>query len=126
MGLDMYAFRVKTELVGDQQVDVPIRSKDSEKFVYWRKFNALHGWMRELYKSKGGESSDFNCDSVRLMPEDLDRLEREAGALQPCPGFFFGTYEDLTEEDVQDVRAFVTKARAEIANGNAVFYDSWW
>ena len=171
MGLDMYAYAVKAELVGNEQVDVDVRGaalspcghtcytdeafdalSQSEKqaywnqrdvaieqaheqglldtnFAYWRKFNNLHGWMERLYREKGGASADFNCDTVRLEPEDLDRLERDAKAgdnLEPQAGFFFGSMEMLTVEDQEEILEFVARARTAQAEGMAIFYSSWW
>ena len=169
MGLDMYAHKVRADLVGDDQVDVPAHKRalaaigfkawsdedyanksDEEKqaywkarddadsrikaeglydsdFAYWRKFNNLHGWMEQLYHKKGGTET-FNCTTVRLMPEDLDRLESMAimKALPPTEGFFFGGQEQFTDEDKEDVLAFIAKAREAIADGYAILYDSWW
>ena len=97
-------------------------------FDYWRKFNHLHGWMEKLYYSKGGKAETFNCVNVRLMPEDLDRLEIDTKekALQPTKGFLFGSYTELTEDDKDSVMTFINKAREAIKGGYAVFYESWW
>ena len=170
MGLDMYAYKARADLVGDDQVDVPVRERahkaigftpwsdedyanktDQEKqaywkarddadtriqqeglmdtdFAYWRKFNHLHGWMEQLYRQKGGTQDSFNCTTVRLMPDDLDRLASLATmkALAPTAGFFFGGQEPFGDEDKEEVLAFVAKAREAIADGYAVLYDSWW
>jgi hypothetical protein len=98
------------------------------EFAYWRKFNHLHGWMESLYRSKGGTDPNFNCNNVRLDLQDLDRLESMASlkALAPTQGFFFGADEPFDNDDKQNVLEFVTKAREAIADGKAVFYDSWW
>lgn len=95
------------------------------EFAYWRKFNNLHGWMEKLYNDKGGTEC-FNCEYVRLMPEDLDKLAKDCKTLEPTSGFFFGGYDDMTAEDVKEVRAFIKKARAAIKDGMAVLYSSWW
>jgi hypothetical protein len=99
----------------------------NHNFAYWRKFNALHGWMQGLYDSKGGTSKDFNCNNVRIESEDLDLLEEtvKSQALKPVSGFFFGG-ETINEEDIEDLQAFIAKARQAIALNQAVFYDSWW
>lgn len=136
MGLDMYAYTAPAELVGDAQVDVndrlffdghPVEGVDTD-FAYWRKFNHLHGWMEKLYRHKGGKSEDFNCNTVRLMPEDLDVLESMASmkALAPTAGFFFGGQEEFNDEDKSEVLEFVKRARSAIAEGKVVIYDSWW
>ena len=170
MGLDMYAYKIKADLIGDRQTDIEAgqlaldaigfevatdaeftkmnqeqrqqywarrdeadqRAKaeglfDSD-FAYWRKFNHLHGWMEQMYRNKGGVKESFNCVTVRLMPDDLDRLQSLAvmKALAPTQGFFFGGAEPFSDEDKQEVLDFVAKARQAIADGYVVLYDSSW
>ena len=126
MGLDMYAFTVDATTVGDATVDVAL-GDDAMQISYWRKFNALHGWMEDLYRQKRGLRHDFNCTTVRLDANDLDRLEMDTGnnKLIPVNGFFFGAQE-IFPEDLESVSDFVKVAREAIADGKAVFYDSWW
>jgi hypothetical protein len=126
MGLDMYAFTVNADSVGDSVVDVAL-GDDAMQISYWRKFNALHGWMEDLYRLKKGLRHDFNCTTVRLDLSDLDRLEMDTGnnKLVPRNGFFFGSQE-IYPEDIESVADFVKVAREAIADGKAVFYDSWW
>jgi len=134
MGLDMYAYTIPANRLGDKQVDLNDQVFEDGKaregvdtdFAYWRKFNNLHQWMADLYYKKGGGSESFNCTTLRLMPADLDRLWDEAGNLKPRSGFFWGDEDEMTPESTQEVRDFVTKARAAIAEGKAVVYDSWW
>lgn len=134
MGLDMYAYTAPADTIGDKQYDLNSllfedgRARDGvdTNFAYWRKFNNLHKWMEDLYYAKGGESSPFNCTTVRLMPEDLDRLWEAAPNLQPAAGFFWGSEDGMTPEDVVAVREFIAKARTAINDGKAVIYDSWW
>jgi hypothetical protein len=127
MGLDMYAFTVKAESFGDRVVDA-VLDDDAMQISYWRKFNALHGWMEDLYRQKGGAKDSFNCTTVRLDLKDLDRLEMDVGAnkLVPRNGFFFGDTSTIYPEDLESVADFVKVARQSIAEGKAVFYDSWW
>lgn len=133
MGLDMYAFTVDATDAGDNVVDLK-RYDDNEEelfpkeeIFYWRKFNALHGWMEKLYFAKGGTDQSFNCSSVRLSADDLNRLVQEAGAgmLKPCEGFFFGA-QTIYPEDLESIGTFVGKALAAIAQGKAVYYDAWY
>jgi len=133
MGLDMYAYTCKAEDIGDQQVDIQMMNEAvvtnlDRGFAYWRKFNHLHGWMHKLYDKKGGESLSFNCNTVRLMPEDINVLESLATlkALPATEGFFFGGNEPFSDEDKEEVLAFVAKARIAFSEGKAVIYDSWW
>ena len=126
MGLDMYAFAVKADSFGDRVVDA-VMDDDAVQISYWRKFNALHGWMEDLYRLKGGSKESFNCTTLRLDLKDLDRLEMDVGAnkLVPRNGFFFGSQE-IYPEDLESVADFVKVSRQCIAEGKAVFYDSWW
>ena len=132
MGLDMYAFAVDAAAAGDNVVDLDLqrgtpKEIETTELFYWRKFNALHGWMHRLYNEKGGTGSDFNCNTVRLTSNDLDFLEFDVakGKLTPTEGFFFGS-QDIYPEDIESVALFVEKARAALAEGKAVYYDSWW
>jgi hypothetical protein len=132
MGLDMYAFTVAAADAGDNVVDLDINyGTDNEiektELFYWRKFNALHGWMEDLYRIKGGAKESFNCTTVRLDAKDLDRLEMDTGnnKLVPINGFFFGE-QTIYPEDLESVAIFIAKAREALADGKAVFYDSWW
>lgn len=130
MGLDMYARSVPSGQVADPeaQVDLSIDDDASVKdLAYWRKFNHLHGWMHDLYVAKGGVDPQFNCNTVRLTEEDLDKLVAavEAGPLPSRIGFFFGTQE-WEEGDKEEILEFVVDARKELAEGKIVFYTSWW
>jgi hypothetical protein len=140
MGLDMYAYSFNRDEIAnpDDMVDLkPVktggdRAKPSRDW-YWRKFNHLHGWMERLYREKGGAAEMFNCETVRLVEADLDRLEKDVNdtksgvrkALAHTPGFFFGGAE-LEPGDLEDLEAFIKGAREELAAGRIVFYDSWW
>lgn len=132
MGLDMYAYTTLKE-VADKYPDVNPEFTEAERttmgrgFAYWRKFNNLHGWMEDLYRSKGG-TGEFNCDFIRLKPEDIDSLEKAAQemSLKPVAGFFFGTQDEFNEEDKQEVLDFCKKCRTAFDDGFAVYYSSWW
>jgi len=126
MGLDMYAFSTTPETIGDQLIDIsPLDGKgEVYEIAYWRKFNALHGWMHDLYLRRGGVE-EFNCVKIRLLPEDIDRLESEANKLTPRRGFFFGD-QTIYPEDIEELHIFIARAREEFADGRVVMYDSWW
>jgi hypothetical protein len=134
MGLDMYAWSVNADLAGDAQVDLHIEWKESDgtenprqTIHYWRKHHNLHGWMANLYAKKGGVSHSFNCDSVRLTLDDLNDLEKDVvlNRLPETSGFFFGNNPPDEDSKIDDLN-FIKKARQAIADGKAVFYDSWW
>ena len=130
MGLDMYAFRVKAEDVIDDfnvRDDSMGRKEPLEELAYWRKHHDLHGWMERLYRAKGGDKESFNCVPVRLTEFDLDQLLNDIlnHALPETQGFFFGTNPPDDESMKNDIE-FITNARIAIADGDAVYYDSWW
>lgn len=124
MGLDMYAFSV-TEAGGLPAVDAEFAEGQAQQIAYWRKHPNLHGWMQKLYAEKGGKSSDFNCNTVELTTEDLDKLEADIRErrLPSTSGFFFGASDG--SEFAEDL-AFIKDARGSIAKGERVYYDSWW
>ena len=134
MGLDMYAFTFDPAKLKDPtaQINLDFICEDGEErhplteLAYWRKFNHLHGWMKRLYQKKGGEDA-FNGEVVRLTEEDLDQLEADwkAGKLTATKGFFFGSGEWYPEYD-EAIAKFLMNARAQLAAGKGVFYDSWW
>ena len=126
MGLDMYAFRVKAEdALGDFEIAKP--EDKHEEIMYWRKHHDLHGWMERLYRAKNGTKESFNCIPVRLTMEDLNNLEADvlAGNLPQTQGFFFGVNPPDEDSKLQDME-FIGKAKIAIAEGDAVYYDSWW
>lgn len=129
MGLDQFVYSIPANLAGDQITDLNYDTDNQQEIKYWRKFNSLHGWMQELYVAKGGEDPDFNCNTVRLKSDDLDKLEADAKAkaLQPTSGFFFGdTSSSFSDADRNEVLDFVYLARRTIADGCVVVYNSWW
>jgi hypothetical protein len=104
---------------------VDIEAEMAAPLYYWRKHPNLQGWMQQLYRAKGGQGKQFNGNTVRLDAADLDALEREveAGGLPETTGFFFG---ESRPEHADEDREFIKLARAAIAQGYVVFYDSWW
>ncbi len=125
MGLDMYAFSVPSSAAkGEFDVDTEFKNE----LQYWRKHNALHSWMENLYRAKGGDAESFNCIPVRLTEEDLNTLIEDAKGhkLQSAQGFFWGGSYDYNDEIANEDIEFAHKALAEIDKGNAVYYDSWW
>lgn len=121
MGLDMYAYRTDTPITA---VDFNPEMGETE-IAYWRKHPNLHGWMEQLYRSKGGQEECFNQTTVRIDAADLDALEKalDENGLPETTGFFFG---ETRPEEVEFDRAFIAAARAALSEGDFVYYDSWW
>jgi hypothetical protein len=128
MGLDMYAWRVaKEDAIDDFEIAKTGDFIKTDELFYWRKHHDLHGWMENLYREKGGTEECFNCVQIRLNEEDLIRLEKDIlmARLPQTTGFFFGTNPPDEESNQMDFE-FIRKAREVLANGDAVYYDSWW
>jgi len=130
MGLDMFVWRVAAN---DAIDDLTIRREEDgregelEELFYWRKHHDLHGWFEKLYRNKGGKCESFNCVPVRLYPHDLDALKFDLlnSMLPQTQGFFFGDNPPDADSLSNDLK-FIEKARDAIAEGDAVYYDSWW
>lgn len=115
MGLDQYAKTRNPE------------TGEVTEFSYWRKHNALHGWMENLWKSKGN-TGEFNCEPVELSHADLDALENDllSANLPKTEGFFFGYDTSRDDSRLLDDMGFIAEARRHLSNGYQVAYDSWW
>ena len=98
---------------------------EPREIAYWRKHPNLHGWMFNLWQSKGNEG-DFNGDELELTWDDLEQLEQDIRNknLPSTTGFFFGNDADdhYREHDLK----FVREAKAEAFLGLKVFYNSSW
>ena len=118
MGLDSHAFAVPTGTTYGPET--------AEEIQYWRKNNALHGWMERLYRTNGGTEM-FNCVSLQLTAENLKQLRDDikANKLTPTEGFFFGV-QSYNEDEKKEDLAFVDLALMHIDNGSDIYYDSWW
>jgi hypothetical protein len=104
MGLDMFACTT-TEMPASE---VDFKTDQDAELHYWRKHPDLHGWIKNLYREKGGAARSFNCVSMVLTLSDLDRLEADikAGSLPDTQGFFFG---ESDGSEITDDLAFVGK-----------------
>ena len=90
MGLDMYAWKTKAKDLEDGQ----------ERLADWRKHNRLHGYMEELWESKGRPfdtdeqnpmGSNFNCiplqyenpsGNIVYVPEEKRIIENESSKIE--------------------------------------------
>ena len=132
MGLDMYAFSVPA----GEPIRVPStnpnykfeRNPNTQETMYWRKNNALHGWMEVLAEERLGISArEFNCEYLKLEVEDLLRLiaDIEGDKLKPTQGFFFGAQSYSEEEKAEDI-GWAKEALRLIKYGLDIYYYSWW
>lgn len=125
MGLDQYGYHFDASAVGNKQTFEYNELEYKKEFFYWRKHANLEGWMRELYKQKGGQNPVFNGCFVRLEEEDLMRLKSAVinRELPETTGFFFGT---STEDDYTATLNFIEKSLTLMQQGKAIFYFSDW
>lgn len=102
------------------------------ELCYWRKHPNLHGWMKNLFYDKGGESeTGFNNDIVFLMKEDVLKLKEdiENDKLPDTQGFFFGeSYlddEDREWRNTHDMEC-IDKMLKSLDSGDLIYYSSSW
>ena len=116
MGLDQYA-----------------QSRDSQgkdyEIAYWRKHNALQGWMENLWTLKTGKpANELNCQDLELTSEDLESLKSvvENGDLPETQGFFYGADSSQDETRKEKDLNFIESGLKAINHGEKVFYSCWW
>jgi len=133
MGLDQYMYvATKAGAHEDYYGDYNKHGGDNttvtppREIAYYRKHPNLHGWMEQLYRSKGGAEETFNGIELELIWEDIELLEKDIlnDKLPNTRGFFFGDPSDdyYRQQDLE----FVKNARAELFVGLKVFYNSSW
>ena len=131
MGLYQWAFSVKNKAVINR-FEYNQDYKHDEIF-YWGKNRFVHNWMEKLYESIGGKD-EFNMKNLQLLPEDIDKLEKDtkSGKIKEYDelikeydklGFL---WEDKSFEyyEYSSIIDFCEKAREEFKKDNAVFYVS--
>ena len=124
MGLDQYAKQVKSDYNHETLTETTVKTE----IAYWRKHNALEGYMSELYRTKTHDQGEFNCKNLPLDSDDLDTLEAviKGGKLPETVGFFFGSCTKDNEEYKELDLEFIEKARKCIDRGYEIHYTSWW
>jgi len=142
MGLDQYMYVASRAGQYSEFYDTAEFDATTSEFVsktvtkpfeigYRRKHPNLHGWMEQLWRSKGmpgtgNSDATFNGIELELTWDDLDELERAIrhNQLPDTQGFFFGNPADghYYEQDLE----FVNNAKAEVFLGLKVFYNSSW
>ena len=124
MGLDQFAKKVKREYNAETLTETIVKTE----IAYWRKHNALEGYMSDLYRTKTGDEGVFNCKTLTLDSDDLDDLELVIlrGELPETEGFFFGDCSKHDEECKEADLEFIAEARKSLDEGYEVEYTSWW
>ena len=134
----MYAYSRAKE--ADESIAVPVTD-----LQYWRKHNALHGLLEDMWNDRGqpipqwmlDEYPDdfrdervipFNGIEMELTEADINYIESVVlnNELPETEGFFFGQDTRLSEADKLADLEFIKKAREALAKGEEVFYTSSW
>lgn len=127
MGLDMY---VRAKHPADENTT----DGRGEEIQCWRKNNALHFWMQELYFKRLGkpdyteeDARAFNCKDIQLFVDDIFQLQRDIlqNKMTPSSGVFLGKMEYDKYQQSHDLE-FCGKALGYLNSGYEIFYDSWW
>lgn len=122
MGLDMWVHATKKKI---PKVDMKKNPEDKEEVWYWRKHHDLHDWFEGLYRKKGGKDPSFNCNSVSVVEEDLDRLESQI-IDESVYKEGLTDYHDPKAEYILGDLDFVKKAKDYIKKGFNLWFTSWW
>jgi hypothetical protein len=125
MGLDQNAYKVKRKYAPTTKTQT-VRTTE---ICYWRKHNALQGWMEELWCEKTGKTPiELNCQDLEITSEDLDKLEEAItkNKLPSTEGFFYGSDTSQDESRKEYDLDFVSKAREAIKEGYEIIYSCWW
>ena len=120
--------KLKNNIMGlDQSAFIHIGPDEVSYLQSWRKHNALQGWMEGRYREKGG-IGEFNCVNLELDKDDIADLEQVVldGELPETVGFFFGNDSSMDEYQFGKDIEFITAAKKTLAEGNKVYYSSWW
>ena len=121
MGLDQYAKQVKSDYNHETLTETTVKTE----IAYWRKHNALEGYMSELDPTQTTDQGEFNCKNLGLEGDDLDTLEAviKSGKL---PTDSFLDYPNDSKEYKEADLEFIEKARKSIDKGYEIEYSSWW
>jgi len=118
MGLDMYLYE-----------------KQTHEIAYWRKANAIHGWIINYTNSVD------DCTPISLNKRDLHVLreicievlnahseEKAMDLLPPTPGFFFGADEigDWYWKDIEDTIDKLNTALEQSVDDAMFEYQASW
>ena len=158
MGLDMYLYkkthvqnwdhmnpeeRIKINLSGNTKgINSDKICYITEQVGYWRKANAIHGWI--VQQCAGGVDE---CQEIHMPKQKLDKLlqlccsilgeeseeERTKAALEQLPptsGFFFGSNEAGDEWYVEDLKTTIrilgeALAETDFAESEIIYQASW-
>lgn len=104
------------------------RDKEGEQIQiqWWRKHNALDGWMEALWRTKGNDG-EWNCSELELKMHDIEQLEAVVvnDELPETCGFFYGGDSRFSEQQKEATLEFISNAYDTLREGKKVFYSAW-
>lgn len=97
-----------------------------EEIKYYRKFNALHGLLNDLYLNRGGV--DMNCALVNVSLYDINLIREHClnKSLKPQEGFFWGRQDLVTDEEYSELLELVEEMESPIGEGWIIGYCGDW
>lgn len=94
---------------------------------YMRKHSDLHGFLTNIWLKTRPEAryTDFNLEYLEITPEIVHEMEELANdpPSMHYSGFFWG---ESTLGDWENTKILCKEIREAFANGERVFYSSWW
>ena len=127
MGLDMSFYK----LGGVKSISSTGEIETDEKYVmeeikYYRKFNALHGLLNDLYLNRGGV--DMNCALVNVSLFDINLIREHclSKTLKPQEGFFWGRQDPVTDEEYSGLLELVEEMKTLVSEDWIVGYCGYW
>ena len=146
MGLDMYLYRVPSNITDEGAADYvneqyerlfaenPRVSDSVESLVaYWRKANAIHGWFVREVQDDVDECQYAEAPKEKLeeLLELCERVKKTQNAelLYPVGGFFFGTTEvdEWYWDDIDTTIGHLEKVleTTDFGRQKVVYHSSW-
>ena len=127
MGLDMSFYKIggvkSISPTGEIETDEKYKM---EEIKYYRKFNALHGLLNDLYLKRGG--GDMNCVLVNISLSDIKLIRENClnKTLKPQVGFFWGNQEPVSDEEYEDLYTLTVEMEELNSEGWYVAYCGDW
>lgn len=127
MGLDMSFYK----LGGVKSISSTGEIETDEKYAmeeikYYRKFNALHGLLNDLYLKRGG--NDLNGLLINVGFFDINFIKECClnKTLKPQEGFFWGRQDLVTDEEYSELLELVEEMESLIGEGWTIGYCGGW
>ena len=98
-------------------------TEEDEEILYFRKFNALHGWLQNYANM---DADKFNCHKLNIDKELLDKLRQDVleSKLENKSYFFWGSA--WSEDQIKEgVNRFILTCESAIKDGKQIYYFAW-